>query len=106
MQVQTTTWQDLTRVLRLVPLTDGVSLHVPEHEARRLPNYTVGIPGKDGEYIIGLDVFHQLHCLNMFRKLMYPERYGMVTVFANGTRDEETTLHFGKMHYQETKHTP
>lgn len=76
---------------------DGVRLHIPEHQARQLPNYTLGIPGMPGQYIIGLDVFHQLHCLNMFRKLMYPERYGIVTVFANGTRDEETTLHLGQL---------
>jgi hypothetical protein len=26
-------------------------------------------------YVVQLDVFHQLHCLNLMRKLVYPETY-------------------------------
>jgi len=99
MQVNTTALQDFIladKNPRTHNSVDGVRLHVPEHQARLLPNHTVKIPGMKDEYIIGLDVFHQLHCLNLFRKLIYPERYDIVTVFANGTRNEETTLHLGR----------
>ena len=27
------------------------------------------------QYVVQLDVFHQLHCLNAIRKTLYPERY-------------------------------
>ncbi|KAF7186853.1 hypothetical protein HII31_11813, partial [Pseudocercospora fuligena] len=27
------------------------------------------------QYVVELDVFHQLHCLNALRKTIYPERY-------------------------------
>jgi hypothetical protein len=29
----------------------------------QLPNRTAPIPGDEDHYIVGLDVFHQLHCL-------------------------------------------
>jgi hypothetical protein len=32
----------------------------------QLPNHTVPIPGEEDFYIIGLDVFHQIHCLVRF----------------------------------------
>lgn len=28
-----------------------------------------------GQFVVELDVFHQLHCLNAIRKTLYPERY-------------------------------
>lgn len=43
--------------------------------AAQLPNCTTRIPGDDNGYIVGLDVFHQLHCLNHLRKTLYPDRY-------------------------------
>jgi hypothetical protein len=60
--------------------------------ARRLPNKTALIPGDEEHYIVGLDVFHQLHCLvsipsrhiarqgphelqNHIRKSLHPNRY-------------------------------
>lgn len=45
--------------------------------AAQLPNRTTRIPGDDDGYIIGLDVLHQLHCLNMLRKSLYPDRYDL-----------------------------
>ena len=41
---------------------DGIS-KIHESDARQLNNQTVPIPGEPEYYIIGLDVFHQLHCL-------------------------------------------
>ena len=32
-------------------------------DAERLPNATLRIPGEEDGYIVGIEVFHQLHCL-------------------------------------------
>jgi hypothetical protein len=40
--------------------------------ASRLPNATTPIAGDPDHYMVELDVFHQLHCLNLMRKLVYP----------------------------------
>ncbi|KAJ8520846.1 hypothetical protein ONZ45_g2362 [Pleurotus djamor] len=51
----------------------GVSWLLPE-EARRLKEPSIVAPGSK-VYIGGLDVFHQLHCLDMIRMAAYPYRY-------------------------------
>ncbi|KZT35595.1 hypothetical protein SISSUDRAFT_1064338 [Sistotremastrum suecicum HHB10207 ss-3] len=50
------------------------SIHVSQ--AVLLPNWTEAIPGNESYYAVALDVFHQLHCLNLIRKALLPERYG------------------------------
>ena len=45
--------------------------------AAQLPNRTTRIPGDEDGYVVGLDVFHQLHCVNMLRKSLYPDRYDL-----------------------------
>ncbi|KAF7303634.1 hypothetical protein MIND_00592700 [Mycena indigotica] len=45
----------------------GIS-QIPKSEARLLPNKTYPIPGDESNYIVELDVFHNLHCLNMIRQ--------------------------------------
>ncbi|KAK2749650.1 hypothetical protein FQN57_005872 [Myotisia sp. PD_48] len=55
-------WKDLYRY--------GIS-KIPKEQARLLSNKTVPIPREPGQYIIGLDVFHQIHCLNMIRKRIW-----------------------------------
>ncbi|KAJ7692053.1 hypothetical protein B0H17DRAFT_1061792 [Mycena rosella] len=52
----------------------GIS-RIPKSEAALLPNKTSGIPGDPGYYIVELDVFHQLHCLNTIRKALHPAYY-------------------------------
>jgi hypothetical protein len=55
----------------------GISWITPT-EASRLPNATSAIPHTTppkSKYIVGLDVFHQLHCLNMVRKALNPAYY-------------------------------
>ncbi|KAJ7446319.1 hypothetical protein FB451DRAFT_1567858 [Mycena latifolia] len=52
----------------------GIS-RIPKDEAALLPNKTSPIPGDPGFYIAELDVFHELHCLNMIRKALDPEYY-------------------------------
>ncbi|KZS89650.1 hypothetical protein SISNIDRAFT_416712, partial [Sistotremastrum niveocremeum HHB9708] len=52
----------------------GIS-RVTKAEASKMANWTERIPGDD-HYVISLDVFHQLHCLNLVRKALWPDRYG------------------------------
>ncbi|EPE30612.1 hypothetical protein GLAREA_03579 [Glarea lozoyensis ATCC 20868] len=47
---------------------------ISKAEADKLPNPTLPIPGTD-RYLVQLDVWHQLHCLNDMRKLLYPDRF-------------------------------
>jgi Mycotoxin biosynthesis protein UstYa len=46
---------------------------IPRESAAKLVNKTVAIPDllPDRQYAVQLDVFHQLHCLNMIRKRLY-----------------------------------
>ncbi|KAF2812836.1 uncharacterized protein BDZ99DRAFT_495991 [Mytilinidion resinicola] len=55
---------------------------IPKSQATLLPNRTGPIPGLDGQYLVELDVFHQLHCLNNIRMSRYPDRY--TTISHNG----------------------
>jgi hypothetical protein len=54
---------------------------ISRQEAAQLPNRTAMLPhqsdDKDNErgYVIMLDVFHQLHCLNVVRKALSPSHY-------------------------------
>ncbi|KAL0071714.1 hypothetical protein AAF712_000636, partial [Marasmius tenuissimus] len=48
---------------------------VPRDQAALMPNKTYPVLGEEDHYMIALDVFHQLHCLNQMRKAMYPEHY-------------------------------
>lgn len=36
---------------------------IPREQAAQLTNLTINIPGEEDHYLVGLDVFHQLHCL-------------------------------------------
>lgn len=46
-------------------------------QAALLPNATTRFNNETDLHIVELDVFHQLHCLNMMRKLVYPDAYPM-----------------------------
>ncbi|KAK5655259.1 hypothetical protein OQA88_5826 [Cercophora sp. LCS_1] len=50
-------------------------LVITPSEASRLPNATMSLPQDPNGYVVQLDVFHQLHCLNLVRKLLYPAKY-------------------------------
>jgi len=52
-----TVFNELTQALDI-----GLS-QIDKESARQLPNKTAPIPGDEKRYIVGLDVFHQLHCL-------------------------------------------
>ncbi|KAH8694221.1 hypothetical protein BGW36DRAFT_301024, partial [Talaromyces proteolyticus] len=59
-------WEDLYQF--------GIT-RISEEETLKLPNRTTEIPTMPDQYVVQLDVFHQLHCLNAIRKTLYPERY-------------------------------
>ncbi|KAF2245941.1 hypothetical protein BU26DRAFT_607235 [Trematosphaeria pertusa] len=72
-------WTDLYRYM---------PVRVPKTEAHRLPNKTahLTVDGWEEDYMVGIDVFHQLHCLNVLRRSFYPQRYrGMGMWHPNGT---------------------
>src|ERR1700761_5190594 len=48
--------------------TEGVTLHVDAkmHDQLAAKSELIAMPGLESEYLVGLDVFHQLHCLVSF----------------------------------------
>jgi len=52
---------------------------IPGSEMMQMVNASDKIAGLDDRYLIQLDIFHQLHCLNTLRKIAWPERYPYVT---------------------------
>ncbi|KAL0564193.1 hypothetical protein V5O48_017862 [Marasmius crinis-equi] len=59
-------WDDLYKF--------GLS-RIPEQEAKLIPWKTIRIPGDPTHYAVALDVFHQLHCLNVIRRGFHPNYY-------------------------------
>lgn len=62
---------------------------------------TLPIPGTD-RYLVELEVFHVLHCLDDIRKVFYPEWYGPAILNLtqpDGTLDRDNNFfrHFGKL---------
>ncbi|KZS89648.1 hypothetical protein SISNIDRAFT_458599 [Sistotremastrum niveocremeum HHB9708] len=49
---------------------------ITAEQESRMANWTSRIPGDEEHYIISLDFFHQMHCLNLVRKALWPEKYG------------------------------
>lgn len=51
---------------------------------------TMAVPGTD-KYLVTLEVYHNLHCLDELRKLLWPERYQFIErlTSANGTIDRQ-----------------
>ncbi|KAJ6582107.1 hypothetical protein B0H19DRAFT_930448, partial [Mycena capillaripes] len=45
---------------------------ISRSEALQMPNRTWPLLGEKGSYILSLDVFHQLHCLDMLRMQLSP----------------------------------
>jgi len=54
----------------------GIS-QIPISEAAKLSEPTAKVLDESGYSFVGLDVFHQLQCLNWLRKMLRPERYGL-----------------------------
>jgi len=70
-------------------------MHIEPDSHSHLLNKTVHFPvhGYEGTYAVGLDVFHQLHCLNTIRKAFYPRRYNKSMVNLDGTIDWAAWMH-------------
>lgn len=54
--------------------------------------------GKTG-YRVGLEVFHQLHCLNLLRMATYPEYYTKLWWSDTNDKPERVRGHLGTFHH-------
>jgi hypothetical protein len=72
---------------------------IPKWQADKLGMPTMEIPGDDGHYVVLLDVFHSLHCLNEIRKSLHPEYYTPYHLRMN-TTEEKAKMHLGKQNIQ------
>lgn len=61
--------------------------------AAKLPNATTPFNDDPTHYVVTIDVFHQLHCLNMMRKLVYPGIYPM-DLTSGSDKSNDTIVHF------------
>ncbi|KAG6816778.1 hypothetical protein H0H87_003041 [Tephrocybe sp. NHM501043] len=52
----------------------GVS-ELNQEQADKLANFTMQVPNSDHKYVMLLDVFHELHCLNNIRKALHSQYY-------------------------------
>jgi len=64
---------------------------IDKASADQLPEATTPIPGHEEQYVVELDVFHQLHCLNNIRMSYYPEYYNLSMWI--GDTPEAITVH-------------
>ena len=100
---------------------EGITLHIDEESNDRIPKKSEHVPvrGYENEYLVGLDVFHQLHCLvscttsvrtrpsraksklhaqNTIRKAFYPSRYNISFFHDDGTVNYLEWMHIGKFY--------
>jgi len=72
-------------------------MHINEGAYKYMKNKTerVPVPGYENDYWVGLDVIHQLHCLNMIPKAFYPGWYEMGFKGPNNTFDFRKWVHVG-----------
>lgn len=74
-----------------------------------LSSPTLQIPATD-DYLVELDVFHELHCLNDLRKMLWPEFYPNMTMddlrLDNGSyhRNNDMFRHWGQYHRHGSLH--
>ncbi|KAL3961285.1 hypothetical protein ACCO45_002808 [Purpureocillium lilacinum] len=75
----------------------GILSTVDPHTASRLPEQTERLPlqGRENEYVVTLDAFHQMHCLDVVRMALYRDRYDKHFYYPNGTVDYCKWLHVG-----------
>ncbi|PTB48341.1 hypothetical protein M431DRAFT_100297 [Trichoderma harzianum CBS 226.95] len=72
----------------------GIST-IPKGQAKLLPNYTSPVPGHEDEYIVELDVFHQLHCLVLSLNWTVPETYPYEAFEENRVKNSINPWHIG-----------
>ncbi|EMD85874.1 hypothetical protein COCC4DRAFT_209332 [Bipolaris maydis ATCC 48331] len=73
----------------------GRTIQISSEENSMLYNPSIHVPmvGLEDQYMIGLDVFHQLHCLDTIRKSFYPRRYNITLLKSDGTVNYVPWLH-------------
>lgn len=68
---------------------------VPTSKAEHgVPNGTIPIPGDEENSVVWLGVFHELHCANVLRKLIWFEYYSVMADLVAGRN--EMRNHLGK----------
>lgn len=80
------------RLIKALPPEAAVS-QIDAEMAAKLPNATTPFNDDPSHYIVTIDVFHQLHCLNMMRKLVYPGKYPM-DLTSGSDKSNDTIVHF------------
>ncbi|KAI9746203.1 MAG: hypothetical protein M1818_000884 [Claussenomyces sp. TS43310] len=73
-------WEDLYKWIGLSKITPAEAAKLPDNTSRALVD--------SENYVMTLDVVHQLHCLNRLRKLIWPERYHLLEDFTDETRPD------------------
>lgn len=68
---------------------EGNYLWVDRQTADKLPFKTEHAPteGHMSDYVVGLSVFHVLHCLGVLRRHIYPHRYNSSMINPDGSVD-------------------
>ncbi|ROW02159.1 hypothetical protein VSDG_02340 [Cytospora chrysosperma] len=67
----------------------GNRIRIDREMAEKLPYTTVQVPLEEykDDFLVGLSVFHDLHCLSSIRKAFYPHRYNSSLVDGDGKVD-------------------
>ncbi|KAF2011970.1 hypothetical protein BU24DRAFT_465548 [Aaosphaeria arxii CBS 175.79] len=61
---------------------------IPKWQAEKLEQPTIELPDDPGNYVILLDIFHSMHCLNEIRKTLHPEHYTPFYIRANMSQED------------------
>ncbi|KAH8888127.1 hypothetical protein GQ53DRAFT_826684 [Thozetella sp. PMI_491] len=81
------TWAD-SYISGMLSTVDGKTAELLPEKTERLP-----VEGREDEFVVTLDVFHQMHCLDVVRMALYRDRYDKHFYFPNGTVDYCKWLH-------------
>ncbi len=79
----------------------GVDIPNQSRISCKLPNATTPFTYDTSHYIVELDVFHQLHCLNMLRKLAYPDVYKIDLV--SGSEEAADNIYHMEHRYEQLR---
>ncbi|OAA60884.1 hypothetical protein ISF_05923 [Cordyceps fumosorosea ARSEF 2679] len=66
-----------------------------------LINASTRFSNDSNQYMVQLDVFHQLHCLNMLRQVLYPLTYHLDVT--SGTQTAKSTIHHMEHCYEQLR---
>lgn len=73
----------------------GSHIRITKEEAAHLDHPTAHFPTEEykDQYLVGLVVFHQLHCVSNLRRALYPKRYNSSLI------DEDGNVDYAKWHH-------